>query len=131
MKNKNILLSAVVFSLATFSASAQVNRSDTTLSKTQIVKAEQTKMNDLTKSKDQQEQHLKIDHIMMKDQKMMVIKDGKMMLMEKEMTLKNGTKCLVNGTCISSDGKKSILKEGEMMDMNGNMLMVLKNDNKP
>ena len=58
---------------------------------------------------------------MMKDGKMMCMKDGKTMPMDKEMTMKNGTKCMTNGECIMKDGKKMQMKEGECMDMDGKM----------
>ena len=58
---------------------------------------------------------------MMKDGKMMHHKDGKMMPMTKDMTMKNGTKCMVNGECVMKDGKTMTMKDGDCMDMNGNM----------
>ena len=58
---------------------------------------------------------------MMKDGKMMHHKDGVTMPMEKDMTMKNGTVCMVNGECVMKDGKKMTMKEGECMDMNGKM----------
>ena len=61
------------------------------------------------------------DCCMMKEGKMCCMKDGKMMPMSKDMTMKNGTKCMVNGECIMKDGKKMKMKNGECMDMNGNM----------
>ena len=61
------------------------------------------------------------DCCMMKDGKMMEMKDGKMMPMEKEMTMKNGTKCMTNGECMMKDGKKMMMKDGDCMDMNGKM----------
>jgi hypothetical protein len=59
------------------------------------------------------------DCCMMKDGKMMCVKDGKTMPMDKDMTMKNGTKCMTNGDCIMKDGKKMKMKEGECMDMGG------------
>ena len=73
-------------------------------------------------------QHPKTDHVVMQNGKMMAMKEGKLMPMEKDMTLKNGTKCMTDGTYITKDGKKSKMKEGEMMDMNGKMMMVMKKD---
>ena len=61
------------------------------------------------------------DCCMMKDGKMMCVKDGKTMPMEKDMTMKDGTKCMVNGACITKDGKKMQMKDGQCMDMNGKM----------
>ena len=61
------------------------------------------------------------DCCMMKDSKMMCVKDGKTMPMKKEMTMKNGTKCMTNGECVMKDGTKMKMKEGECMDMSGMM----------
>ncbi len=61
------------------------------------------------------------DCCVMKDGKMMMMKDGKMMSMDKDMTMKNGTKCMVNGECVMKNGKKMKMKEGQCMDMDGKM----------
>jgi hypothetical protein len=61
------------------------------------------------------------DCCMMKEGKMCCTKNGKTMPMDKDMTMKNGTKCMKNGDCIMKDGKTMKMKEGECMDMNGKM----------
>ena len=61
------------------------------------------------------------DCCMMKDGKMMLMKDGKTMPMDKDMTMKNGTKCMTNGDCVMKDGKKMKMKEGQCMDMDGKL----------
>ncbi len=61
------------------------------------------------------------DCCMMKDGKMMVMKDGKTMPMEKDMVMKNGTTCMTNGECKMKDGKTMTMKEGDCMDMSGKM----------
>lgn len=61
------------------------------------------------------------DCCMMKDGKMMVMKDGKTMPMEKDMTMKNGAKCMTTGECTMKDGKKMMMKEGDCMEMSGKM----------
>ena len=61
------------------------------------------------------------DCYMMKGGKMMVMKDGKTMPMEMDMTMKNGTKCMTTGECIMKDGKKIMMKEGDCMEMSGKM----------
>ena len=61
------------------------------------------------------------DCCMMKDGKMMVMKDGKTTPMEKDMVLENGTKCMVNGECTMKDGKKMQMKNGDCMEMSGKM----------
>ena len=58
---------------------------------------------------------------MMKGGKMMLMKDGKTMPMEKDMVMKNGTTCMTNGECKMKNGKKMMMKEGDCMDMNGEM----------
>jgi len=62
-----------------------------------------------------------MDCCMMKDGKMTVMKNGKTMPMKKNMTMKNGTKCMTNGECTMKDGKKMMMKEGDCMEMSGKM----------
>jgi len=118
MKSRNMILSAIVFSMTilSYSANAQVNKEQQDSAQNRMPEHHM--------------QHPKTDHVMMHEGKMMVMKDGKMMPMENGMTLKNGTKCMTDGTCITNDGKKTMMKEGEMMDMNGKMMMVLIKDDK-
>ncbi|MES2567458.1 MAG: DUF6799 domain-containing protein [Bacteroidota bacterium] len=59
------------------------------------------------------------DCCMMKEGKMMHIKGGKMETLERDMTMKNGTKCMANGECITLQGEKMMVKEGECVDMQG------------
>lgn len=63
----------------------------------------------------------KVNGYMMMDGKMMMIKDGKMSRMKKAMKIGNGTKMMVDGTCVKKDGTKMTMKEGDHMDMAGNM----------
>ena len=67
---------------------------------------------------------------MMKDGKMMHHKNGVTLPMDKDMTMKNGTVCMVNGECVMKDGKKMTMKEGECMDINGKMDKCKKQDPK-
>ena len=59
------------------------------------------------------------DHIMMQGGKIMMMKGGKSMPVDKELTLSDGTKVTVDGAVTMKDGKKMTLKEGEMMNMDG------------
>ena len=61
------------------------------------------------------------DCCMMKDGKMMVMKNGKTMPMTKNMGMKNGAMCMTNGECTMKDGKKMMMKDGDCMDMSGKM----------
>jgi hypothetical protein len=60
-------------------------------------------------------------YMMTKGGKMMCMKDGKTMSMDKDMTMKNGAKCMTNGECTMKDGKKMKMKAGDCMDMDGTM----------
>lgn len=57
--------------------------------------------------------------MMMKDGKMMQSMDGKTMMMEKTVTLANGTMVMTDGMVKMKDGKSMKLKEGECIDENG------------
>lgn len=61
------------------------------------------------------------DHLMMKGGKMIMVKNGKDAIMDKDMTLSNGTKVRKDGTVEMKNGKNLHLQEGEMMDMDGEM----------
>ena len=61
------------------------------------------------------------DCCMMKDGKMMMMKNGKMMTMDKDMTMSNGTMCMMDGTCKMKNGKSVMMKDGDKMYMNGKM----------
>ena len=56
------------------------------------------------------------DCMMMRAGKMEMYHDGKFTVMDHEMTMDNGTKCLPDGTCTMKDGTKMKLSEGDVMD---------------
>ena len=60
------------------------------------------------------------DGVMMKNGKLMMIKNGKKTLMDHEMSMSNGTKVLSNGMIMKKDGTKMMMKEGQYMNMAGN-----------
>lgn len=62
------------------------------------------------------------DYVLMKDNKMMVCKNGKTMDMNKDMMLKNGATVMMDGTVKMKDGKSMKMKNGEEMDMNGKVM---------
>lgn len=64
---------------------------------------------------------MKKDCVMMKDGKMMMMKDGKMAAMDKDMTMSDGTVCMMDGTCKMKNGKTMMMKEGDKCYMNGKM----------
>lgn len=74
---------------------------------------------------------LHADGIMMQNGQMMKVKNGQMTVMqEKSMTMDNGTMVMSNGTCIYKDGTKMTMKEGQHMDMSGNILPMNTNKTK-
>jgi hypothetical protein len=46
------------------------------------------------------------------------------------MTMNNGTKVMSDGTCITKDGTKTKMKDGQHMDMEGNLVPVNTNKDK-
>jgi len=65
---------------------------------------------------------IKKDHCMMMHGKMHMMKGGKTTQMDKPMTLSNGTECSPDGTCKMKDGTTIKMKNGDMIDMDGNMM---------
>ena len=61
------------------------------------------------------------DCCMMQNGKMMMMIDGKIMPMEKNMIMTNGTTCMTNGECVMKNGKKMMMKNGDCMEMSGKM----------
>jgi hypothetical protein len=70
------------------------------------------------------------DGVMMQNGKMMKVKNGQMTILDQDMTLSNGTKVMSDGTYINKDGAKMMLKEGQHMDMSGNMIPMKTHDDK-
>jgi hypothetical protein len=104
MKKLFFVCAAIAVSFASFA------QTDTTMKKMDHDKMNHHQM-DMSKT----------DGCMMMDGKMMMIKHGKMTAMKKQMTMSNGTKCMVDGMCLKKDGSKMKMKEGDHMDMSGNM----------
>jgi hypothetical protein len=57
--------------------------------------------------------------VMMKDSKMMAMKGGSWVPMDKEMTMNNGTKVMTDGTVMMKDGKKKMLTNGDCVKPDG------------
>jgi len=66
-----------------------------------------------------EEHHEKKDEIYMKDGKVMSMVAGKETMVEKDLTLKNGTVVMANGTVKMTDGKTVTLKEGDVVSQDG------------
>jgi hypothetical protein len=63
------------------------------------------------------------DHLFFEAGKVMMVKDGQtQVLLQESMTMPNGNKVMKNGTVIKKDGTKYNLKEGERLDMNGDII---------
>jgi hypothetical protein len=62
------------------------------------------------------------DSIMMMDGKMVRFHDGKEIgRMDRETTMSNGTRVMMNGKIVTKEGKESQLQEGQTMMLDGKM----------
>ena len=63
------------------------------------------------------------DGVTMKDGKMWRLQDGKEIgRMDRETTMTNGTKVMMNGKMLMKDGKESQLQEGQIMMLDGRLV---------
>jgi hypothetical protein len=62
------------------------------------------------------------DGYLMKNGRMVVVKNGKTTNLEKEITLSNGTRVMTNGNYIKRGGTKKMFKEGEHIDLTGKII---------
>ena len=63
------------------------------------------------------------DGVRMKDGKMMMMQDGKEVArMDRETTLSDGTKVMMNGKVVMKGGKVMQMKEGQTVMMDGKMM---------
>lgn len=61
-------------------------------------------------------------HVMMQDGKVTIMRNGKMFPVKSFTPLNNGTKVMSDGTIIKKDGSKTMLKEGECLNMAGEIV---------
>lgn len=62
------------------------------------------------------------DGYLKKDGKMIIVENGKSGLMEKDITLANGTVIMSTGSYTKKDGENILFKDGEKMDTQGNLI---------
>jgi hypothetical protein len=63
------------------------------------------------------------DGVMMKDGKMVRLQDGKDIgRMDRETTMSNGTKIMMNGKMVMKDGKAIQLQEGQSLMLDGKLI---------
>ena len=67
------------------------------------------------------------DGVIMQNGKIMKVKNGKMTSLDKDMTMSNGTKIMNDGTFVKKDGTKMKMKEGQHIDMSGNITFTNEN----
>ena len=70
------------------------------------------------------------DGVMMQKGKMIKVKKGHMTILEHTMTMSNGTKIKSDGTYIKKDGTKMTMKDGQHLDMSGNIILLKTNKDK-
>ena len=64
---------------------------------------------------------IKQDLVMMKDGKMMMMKNGEIKPMDMVVTMPNGTRVMMDGSIVSADGTTRMMMDGEAMTMDGEM----------
>ena len=63
------------------------------------------------------------DGVMMKGGKMTMMQSGKeVSRMDRETTMTNGTRVLMNGRMVTKDGRETQMKEGQMVMLDGKMM---------
>ncbi len=60
--------------------------------------------------------------IMMKDDKMWVVENGKVKEMDSDVMMPSGDKVMMNGKVMRADGTDVMMKNGEAIDMDGKMM---------
>jgi hypothetical protein len=61
------------------------------------------------------------EYVLMRDGKIIVLRNGEEMPMEEEMTMLDGTKVMPNGQVIMANGTARMMAEGETISMDGQM----------
>ena len=61
------------------------------------------------------------DGVIMRDGKLLVMKNGQTSLLSSDLTLNNGTVVMANGTVKTQDGTVTTLKDGDYVAMDGTM----------
>lgn len=69
-----------------------------------------------------EQQHRHPNGYMMKDGKLMLVKDGNLTLVQKDITLSNGTIISADGTYLEKGKTKTKFKDGQHIDFNGHWL---------
>jgi hypothetical protein len=64
-------------------------------------------------------QELYENMVMMKDGKMMTVRDGELVFLEREITMPDGTRVHPDGRLVLSDGTSRMLSEGETLRVVG------------
>lgn len=59
------------------------------------------------------------DYVIMKEGKMLLVKNGKTTVIDKEMTFSDGTRVMSDGKVMMKDGSTMLLEEGESLTLNG------------
>lgn len=113
MKNLILVFAAIAISAGAYAQTDSIN-----------TKTNQGDMNNKQKQNVQNNPVDKLysDGVIMQNGKIMKVKNGQMtLLQEKSITMGNGTKIMSDGTCIKKDGTKMTMKEGQHMDLSGNL----------
>jgi hypothetical protein len=116
MKKLILAFTAILFSLNVFATSDS----------TKVMKTHKTVVTHKRTTTSYSSRKAHPDGVMLVDGKVMMIKDGKMTKLESDTYLNNGTKVTPEGMCTDKTGTSMMMKEGEHLDMEGNMVVMKK-----
>lgn len=119
MKKLSLVITAVCLSIGVY---AQTDTTGTPRDMNNSKMPPQTQENSATGTKSQTMIRQHPDGYMLKSGKVVMIKDGKVTTIDKDITLENGTTITTNGSILQMDGTKATLKEGEHIDLTGKMI---------
>ncbi|MFO7655807.1 MAG: DUF6799 domain-containing protein [Bacteroidales bacterium] len=71
-----------------------------------------------------------LDGVMMYNGLILLVKDGQTTILDREMTMSNGTKIAIDGNYVKEDGSSAMIEEGQHLDMSGNLTYVKNNKDK-
>jgi hypothetical protein len=129
MKTLFLVCMAFLFSICSFAQSDTTGNKMNRNRNMNTLQHDRNNKNVKKSPTDQSRNNLQQDGLMMQNGKMMRTQNGKTTVMDKEMTLDNGTRIMSDGTVIKKDGTRMKMKNGEHMDMSGNMMRSGKNKN--
>jgi len=121
MKNQILLISAMLITAGAYAQTDSTNRKifPPEINKTEDDKNQHNDRN--RRSETDANDQAYVDGVRMEKGKLVMIKNGLVTSLDKDMTISNGTRGMRDGTYFKKDGSKLMLKEGQYINMSGKM----------